>query len=173
MANKASKQLAIAKASHVLSSPRKTNLILKAIVGRPALLAIKQLTVNTKRAGKPIIQLIQQAVGNAVSQFQASPDVLIIDSAFATKGRTLKRAHIGGRGRTKPYEKITSHLTLSVRIPTAKVLSSPKPATPVSPVKGRDGKAEKGLPPVIASLVPEPKQSHSIKKVIKPTNKSK
>ncbi|KKT40082.1 hypothetical protein A3K29_01685 [Candidatus Collierbacteria bacterium RIFOXYB2_FULL_46_14] len=120
MANKVSKQLVIAKASHVLSSPRKTNLVLKAIVGRPALLAIKQLTVNTKRAGKPIIQLIQQAVGNAVSQFQASPDVLIIDSAFATKGRTLKRAHIGGRGRTKPYERITSHLTLSVRIPSAK-----------------------------------------------------
>ncbi len=161
MANKVSKKLVIAKASHVLSSPRKTNLVLKAIVGRPALLAIKQLTVNTKRAGKPIIQLIQQAVGNAVSQFQASPDSLIIDSAFATKGRTLKRAHIGGRGRTKPYERITSHLTLSVRIPTAKVASAPK-----SEVK----KAS----PVISSVVKEsPSLKESPKKVVKTTKKSK
>ena len=135
MSTTQTKQLVVAKASHVLSSPRKTNLVLKAIVGRPALFAIKQLTVNTKRAGKPIIQLIQQAVGNAVSQFQASPDRLIIDSAFATKGRTLKRAHIGGRGRKKPYERITCHLTLSVRIPSAPVLTAPKPEVKEAPKK--------------------------------------
>ena len=112
----ATKQLVIAKASHALSSPRKTNLVLKAIVGRPALLAIKQLSVIPKRAAEPILQLVKQAVGNAVSQFQASPDRLVIDSAFATKGRVLKRAHIGGRGKTKPYERTTSHLTLFVRV---------------------------------------------------------
>ncbi len=128
MATKNTKQLVIAKAQHVLSSPRKTNLVLKAIVGRNAQLAIKQLTVTSKRAAKPIIQLIKQAIGNAVSQFQASPDKLIIDSAFATKGRVLKRAHIGGRGKTKPYERTTSHLTLTVRIPAAKVVALPKPA---------------------------------------------
>lgn len=114
--NKVIKQLVIARAQHALSSPRKTNLVLKAIVGRPALLAIKQLTVIPKRAAEPILQLVKQAVGNAVSQFQASPDRLVIDSAFATKGRVLKRAHIGGRGKTKPYERTTSHLTLFVRV---------------------------------------------------------
>lgn len=129
MANKDTKQLVIAKASHALSSPRKTNLVLKAIVGRNAQLAIKQLSAMPKRAGKPVIQLIKQAIGNAVSRFQASPDSLIIDSAFATKGRVLKRAHIGGRGRTKPYEKTTSHLTLTVRIPAAKIIAAPKPVT--------------------------------------------
>lgn len=129
MANtKTQKQLVIAKASHVLSSPRKTNLVLKAIVGRPASLAIKQLTNLPKRAASPIVQLLKQAMGNAVSQHQASPDALIIDSAYATKGRTLKRAHIGGRGRTKPYERITSHLTLNLRVTTPKAVL-PQPAT--------------------------------------------
>lgn len=118
-----------ARASHVLSSPRKTNLILKAMVGRPALLAIKQLAVIQKRASDPIAKLIKQAVGNAVSLRQVSPDSLIIDSAFATKGRTIKRAHIGGRGKTKPYERISSHLTLSLRI------KSPKVAAPKAEVK--------------------------------------
>lgn len=158
MANKQTKQLVIAKASHALSSPRKTNLVLKAIVGRNALMAIKQLTVLPKRAGKPVVQLIKQAVGNAVSQYQASPDTLIIDSAFATKGRTLKRAHIGGRGRTKPYERITSHLTLAVRIPAAKI-SAPKPE-----VKAEVAKTEE---------VKETAKKAVVKKVVKTTKKSK
>ncbi len=104
-----------AKASHVLSSPRKTNLVLKSIVGRSALFTIKQLAVLPKRAAAPISKLIKQAIGNAVSQHGLSPDTLVIDSAFATKGRTIKRAHIGGRGRTKPYERISSHLTLNLK----------------------------------------------------------
>lgn len=107
--------LIIAKASHVLSSPRKTNLVLKAIVGRNALLTIKQLAVLPKRAAAPISKLIKQAIGNAVSVHQLSPDSLVIDSAFATKGRVIKRAHIGGRGKTKPYERTSSHLTLNLR----------------------------------------------------------
>jgi len=121
--NKENTNLIVARESHVLSSPRKTNLILKAIVGRPALLAIKQLSVIQKRASNPIANLIKQAVGNAVSQRQVSPDSLIIDSAFATKGRTVKRAHIGGRGRTKPYERISSHLTLKLRVSAPKVVT--------------------------------------------------
>lgn len=104
-----------AKASHVLSSPRKTNLVLKSIVGKSATQTIKLLAILPKRAADPIAKLVKQAIGNAVSLHQASPDALIIDSAFATKGRTLKRAHIGGRGKTKPYERITSHLTLNLK----------------------------------------------------------
>jgi large subunit ribosomal protein L22 len=125
--------LFIARESHVLSSPRKTNLILKAIVGRPALLAIKQLAVIQKRAAEPIVKLIKQAIGNAVSQKQVSPDSLVIDSAFTTKGRTIKRAHIGGRGKTKPYERISSHLTINLRVnaPVSAPISDPKKAKTV------------------------------------------
>lgn len=156
MANiKTSKQLVIAKASHVLSSPRKTNLVLKAIVGRNASVAVKELALVPKRAAEPIIQLIKQAIGNAVSQFQASPDSLIIDSAFATKGRVLKRAHIGGRGKTKPYERTTSHLTLNVRIPAPKLVSLPKPA--VKAVKENK----------------EVKEIKEVKKAVKTTKKTK
>jgi len=133
--NKENSNIITARASHVLSSPRKTNLILKAMVGRPALLAIKQLAVIQKRASDPIAKLIKQAIGNAVSLKQASPDSLIIDSAFATKGRTIKRAHIGGRGRTKPYERISSHLTLSLRVVAPKITTPKVEATPKVEVK--------------------------------------
>lgn len=120
------KKLIIAKASHVLSSPRKTNLILKAITGRSAQLVLKQLAVYPQRAAEPIAKLIKQAIGNAVSTQTVSPESLVIDSAFATKGRTLKRAHIGGRGRTKPYERISSHLTLYLRANAPKVTTVAK-----------------------------------------------
>lgn len=133
--NKENSNIITARASHVLSSPRKTNLILKALVGRPALLAIKQLAVIQKRASDPVAKLIKQAIGNAVSLKQASPDSLIIDSAFATKGRTVKRAHIGGRGRTKPYERISSHLTLSLRVVSPKITTPKVEATPKVEVK--------------------------------------
>lgn len=132
--NKENTNIITARASHVLSSPRKTNLILKALVGRPALQAIKQLSVIQKRASDPIAKLIKQAVGNAVSLKQVSPDSLIIDSAFATKGRTVKRAHIGGRGKTKPYERISSHLTLNLRVNAPKVVA-PKVETKKTEIK--------------------------------------
>lgn len=119
-------QIITARASHALVSPRKANLLLKEIVGRPAMEVIKILPAITKRAADPVLKLVQQAVGNAVSQAHLSPDSLVIDSAFATKGRVLKRAHIGGRGRTKPYERTAAHLTLNLRV---------KATTPVAPAQ--------------------------------------
>ena len=116
MAKPTNIKIVTAKQSHTLVSPRKANLVLKSMVGRPALLAIKQLSIISKRAADPVSKLIKQAIGNAVSQYQVSPDKLIIDSAFATKGRVLKRAQIGGRGRTKPYEKTAAHMTLNLRV---------------------------------------------------------
>ncbi len=121
----------VARAQHVLVTPRKANLLLEALVGRRATLALKQLTITPQRASDPVAKLIKQAIGNAVSLHSASPDSLIIDSAFATKGRTLKRAHIGGRGRTKPYQRIASHLTLNLRIQEAPApQATPKVAAP-------------------------------------------
>jgi len=109
-------KIVTAKAQHVLITPRKANLLLKAIVGRPATLVLKQLAVTPKKAAGPVTALVKQAIGNAVSSLSASPDSLVIESAFATKGRTLKRAHIGGRSRTKPFERVASHLTLNLRV---------------------------------------------------------
>jgi large subunit ribosomal protein L22 len=90
------------------------------------------LAVSTKRASDPVAKLIKQAIGNAIQLHAVSPDSLIIDSAYATKGRTLKRAHIGGRGRTKPYERTAAHLTLNLRVeeavkaPEAKAIKTKK-----------------------------------------------
>lgn len=114
--SKTNVKIITARAQHALVTPRKANLLLESLVGRRASLALKQLAVSPKKAADPVTKLLKQAVGNAVSLHSASPDALVIDSAYATKGRTLKRAHIGGRGRTKPYERTAAHLTLNLRI---------------------------------------------------------
>lgn len=121
---KENKPVITAKASHVLVSPRKANLLLKAIVGKPAVEVTKTLPQVYKRAADPVLKLVKQAIGNAVSQHQLSPDALVVESAYATKGRVLKRFRIGGRGRTKPYEKTASHLTLNLGV---KKVSLPQP----------------------------------------------
>jgi large subunit ribosomal protein L22 len=121
-----------AKSSHVLVTPRKANLVLKSIVGLRASLAIKQLTLITKRAADPVAKLIKQAIGNAVQKTGGSPDSFIISEAYATKGRTLKRALIGGRSRTKPFQRTAYHMTVKLR---------PLQAAPVildKPVKAGD-----------------------------------
>jgi len=63
----------VARAQHVLVSPRKANLLLEAIVGRRATLVLKQLTLTPQRAADPVAKLIKQAIGNAVSLHSASP----------------------------------------------------------------------------------------------------
>lgn len=135
MATTKTNTIITARAAQALVSPRKANLLLESIVGKSAVEVIKMLPVITKRASDPVLKLVKQAVGNAVSQHQLSPDSLIIDSAFATKGRVLKRAHIGGRGRTKPYQKTASHLTLNLRVKSVATPAAPKSAPKVEEVK--------------------------------------
>jgi len=106
----------IARASHAPATPRKANLVLESIVGLNPQDAINQLQLVTKRASKPVIKLLKQALGNAVDQLKVSPDDLVIDKAFATKGRVLKFVRFAGRGRVKPYQKIASHLTVILKV---------------------------------------------------------
>ena len=106
----------VAKASHAPATPRKANLILESLIGMKPQDAINELQLVTKRATQPIIKLIKQALGNATDQHKLSPDELIIEKAFATKGRVLKFVRFAGRGRVKPYQKVASHLTIILKI---------------------------------------------------------
>ena len=142
MATPKTNTIITARASQALVSPKKANLLLESLVGKSAMEVIKTLPVITKRASDPVLKLVKQAVGNAVSQHQLSPDSLIIDSAFATKGRVLKRAHIGGRGRTKPYERTAAHLTLNLRVKTSAAPVAAK-AAKVEDIKEEVAKAPK------------------------------
>ncbi len=105
-----------ARASHAPATPRKANLILESLIGKNPQDAINELQLLTKRASQPIIKLLKQVLGNAADQHKLAPDQLVIDKAFATKGRTLKFVRFAGRGKVKPYQKIASHLTIILKV---------------------------------------------------------
>ena len=118
-----------AKASHISYTPRKVNLVAKSIVGLPVEVALTKLSFTIKRASQPISQVLKQAVANATNNFHLDPKKLVVDSAFATKGRTLKKGLFGGRMHYKPFERVASHLTINLRS-----IEPQKPAVkPVTP----------------------------------------
>lgn len=119
-----------AKASHLTNSPRKVNLVVKSIVGLPAEKALEKLQFTFKRASLPVAKVLRQAIGNAVNNFKLNPKTLIVETAFATKGRVLKRGLMGGRSRYKPFQRTASHLTInlkSITVPVKQVNSSNLP----------------------------------------------
>ncbi len=134
------------KASHLSHSPRKVNLVVKAIVGMNAADALTRLEFTPKRAASAVAKVLKQAVANATNSFSADPKQLKIQSAFATKGRVLKRGHIGGRSRYKPYQKTFAHLTINL-------ISTEANAAPAKPAV----KAQLKTPVVEEAVVAETK----------------
>ncbi|MBI2310483.1 50S ribosomal protein L22 [Candidatus Collierbacteria bacterium] len=110
-----------ARATHISHSPRKVNLVTKSIVGLPAAKALEKLGFTIKRASSPVAKVLRQAIANATNNLKLPANSLFVDTAFATKGRTIKRGHFGGHMRYKPYEKIASHLTINLRSVAPKV----------------------------------------------------
>ncbi len=119
-----------ARATHISHSPRKVNLVTKSIVGLPAAKALEKLGFTIKRASSPVAKVLRQAIANATNNLKLPANSLFVDTAFATKGRTIKRGHFGGHMRYKPYEKIASHLTINLRSVAPKVAATKKLSSP-------------------------------------------
>ena len=104
-----------AKATHINHSPRKVNLVAASIVGLPASKALEKLQFIVKRASSPVTKVLKQAIANATNNYKVEAKSLIVEQAFATKGRTLKRGLFGGRMHYKPFERTASHLTILLK----------------------------------------------------------
>jgi len=88
-----------AKASFVHNSPRKLRLVLDAVRGLTPADAIASLKLLPQRAAEPILDVFQQAVGNAKNNFSLSPADLVVTSAQILEGpRTAKKADVHAHG---------------------------------------------------------------------------
>ncbi|TSC86793.1 MAG: 50S ribosomal protein L22 [Microgenomates group bacterium Gr01-1014_16] len=88
-----------ARASFVHNSPRKLRLVLDAIRGLSPQDAISRLKLLPQRAAKPILDVYQQAVGNAKNNFQMSPANLVVASAQILGGpRIAKKSDVHAHG---------------------------------------------------------------------------
>lgn len=117
----------IAIAKNIKISPRKMRLVVDGVKAKKLRVALSELMVMNKRASGPVEKAIKSAVANAKNNFQAMEADLAIKDIMITEGVTAKRYHFAGRGRSRPYQRRTSHIT--VILADNKVKSSTKVET--------------------------------------------
>ena len=111
---KNNKNLKIVKAvnKNIRSSTRKLSQILRAIVGKKADEAIRDLSFSEKRISKDIKKTISSAVANAENNYQYDIDKLIVKEAYCGKQIIMKRFRARAKGRASPILKPYSNITI-------------------------------------------------------------
>ena len=97
------------------TSPRKLNLVAKAIRGKTAASALAELTFSRRRIAQDVKKVLQAAIANAENNHQLDVDRLFVKEATVGRAFVLKRFHTRGRGRSARVEKMFAHLTVVVR----------------------------------------------------------
>ena len=97
------------------TSPRKLNLVAKAIRGKTASSALAELTFSRRRIAQDVKKVLQAAIANAENNHQLDVDRLYVKEAHVGKSFVMKRFHTRGRGRSARIEKPFSHLSVVVR----------------------------------------------------------
>ena len=95
-------------------SPRKVRLLLNLIKGRPVAEALALLEYLPQRSARIVHKTVRSAAANAENNFDLDPDRLVIKSATAGDGRTLKRFRARSRGRASPLLRRYSHIEIVV-----------------------------------------------------------
>ena len=103
-----------ASARGVLMSPRKVQLVVETIRGRPVAEALALLQFAPKAAAREVSKVLRSAIANAENNYSLDPDDLFVVSATADQGPRLKRYRARARGQVSPYVKRTTHITVVV-----------------------------------------------------------
>ena len=103
-----------ATAKYVRRSTRKTRLVTQAIVGRPVAEAAAMLRFMPQGAARDVAKVLKSAAANAENNHDLSPDDLVVVSAVANEGPTIKRFKERAQGRAFPIHKPMTHVTIVV-----------------------------------------------------------
>lgn len=105
-----------AEANNIKVSPRKMRLVVDGVKHMPIAVALATLSVAPQRASVSIKKAIESAVANAVHNGKVNKQDLKISEMFVNEGISYKRFHYAGRGRTRPYKKISSRLSVILSV---------------------------------------------------------
>jgi large subunit ribosomal protein L22 len=100
---------------HVWQSPRKVRLVVDRVRGMDALEALGVLRLMPQRAATPVHKLIKSAVANAENNFGMAAEDLYIAQISADGGPIRRWRRFGARGRFKPIQKRSSHISVILR----------------------------------------------------------
>jgi large subunit ribosomal protein L22 len=101
-----------AQAKWVRMSARKARLVLDHIRGRTVPEARTILAFTPRAAATEIEKVLRSAVANAEANHGLDGDELVVETAYADEGPTLKRWRPRARGRVNRIRKRTCHVTL-------------------------------------------------------------
>lgn len=99
-------------AKNIRMSPRKVRLVVDAVKTKKVPAALAALGIMNKRAATPIRKTLESAIANATNNLKLNKEDLVVKSIFVNEGMVYKRFHYAGRGRTRPYKRRSSHLTV-------------------------------------------------------------
>ena len=103
-----------AVAKYIRITPRKVRIVLDLIRGKNVAEAFAILKFTPKAGADVVEKVLRSAVANAENNFDMDADKLIVKTAFADQGPTLKRIHPRSRGQAFKILKRTSHVTIVV-----------------------------------------------------------
>jgi ribosomal protein L22 len=125
------KQTVRAQAKYVHSSARKARLVTDLIRGRSVPEARTILRFSDRAVARDVERVLHSAVSNAESRPDLlwSGDDLLIETAYADEGPTLKRHRARARGRVGPIRKRTCHITIELSLSDVAAAASAVPET--------------------------------------------
>ena len=120
-----------AQAKWVRTSARKARVVLEHIRGRSVPEARTILAFTPRAAATDIEKVLRSAVANAEANHGLDGDELVVETAYADEGPTLKRWRPRARGRVNRINKRTCHITIELaQDPKAGQRRPPRGAAP-------------------------------------------
>lgn len=103
-----------ATAKFVRVTPMKARRVVDLIRGKGTKEALDILRFAPQSASEPVAKVLESAIANAENNFDLDPRTLVVTTAFADEGPTLKRFRPRAQGRAFRVRKRTSHITIEV-----------------------------------------------------------
>jgi large subunit ribosomal protein L22 len=146
-----------AEARYVRTAPRKAQLVVEQIRGRPVPEARTILAFMTRDAARDVEHVLSSAVANAEQNHNLDADELYVSVATVGAGPTLKRWRARARGRVARIKKRTCHITIALALPEGGVIPVAKPAPAPAPEPAEEEPKPKRAPRKEATPTAEPK----------------
>ena len=96
-------------------SPRKLNLVVAQIRGKPLDAALNDMLFSRRRIAGQVRKVLMSAMANAENNHGLDVDRLIVAEATVGPGLKMRRFRPAGRGRVHPYRKEFSNLEIVLR----------------------------------------------------------
>lgn len=104
-----------ATAKYLPISPQKIRLVCDTVRGMDAQAALEVLRFMPQKGASLVSKAIRSAMANAENNFEIDPNTLYIENIVADGGPIRRWRRFGARGRFKPIQRRTSHLTVVLR----------------------------------------------------------